>query len=87
MELIQVPGCEKERNKINEACGNPFDKNKATCPNTKAFDTADAEHKAAVKMRPKGPKRDAAKKAATAKKIRPMKTMNWTCRETNAQER
>jgi hypothetical protein len=50
MELIQVPGCEKERKKIDDECGNPLDKNKATCPNSSAVDAAKAEHEAAKAM-------------------------------------
>ena len=67
MDLINsVAGCEKEKQKIKDECGDPVDKDKAKCPNPKALAAAKQEHKTAVDMA-KGPEREAAKAAATKK--------------------
>jgi Domain of unknown function (DUF4150)/GHH signature containing HNH/Endo VII superfamily nuclease toxin 2 len=70
MVLIQVPGCEKERKKINDECGNPLDEKKK-CPDHTAVETAKKAHKEAVAL-PKEPDeqreaREAAKAAAQEK--------------------
>jgi hypothetical protein len=67
MDLINsVDGCEKEKKKIKDECGDPIDKNKAKCPNPSAVEAAKAEHKSACEMG-KGAARDKAKAAATVK--------------------
>lgn len=65
MDLINtVEDCDKDKNKIKEECGDPIDKNKASCPSPKALDAAKSEHAIACAM-PKGSKRNKAKAAAT----------------------
>jgi hypothetical protein len=69
MDLINsVPGCDKEKQKIKDECGDPVDKNKSKCPNPTALDAAKQEHATACAME-KGAARRAAMAAAT-KKVR-----------------
>ena len=68
MDLINsVEGCEADKKKITDECGDPIDKNKAACPDPSGVESAKAEHKAAVDMDKNDPGREAAKAAATLK--------------------
>jgi Domain of unknown function (DUF4150)/GHH signature containing HNH/Endo VII superfamily nuclease toxin 2 len=67
MVLIQVPGCEKERKKINDECGNPLDEKKK-CPDHKGVETAKKAHDDAVDLPEDTPGRKEAK-AATQEKL------------------
>jgi Domain of unknown function (DUF4150)/GHH signature containing HNH/Endo VII superfamily nuclease toxin 2 len=70
MDLMNsIEGCNAEKEKIKDKCGDPVDQNKAKCPDDLAVVTAKAEHKRACDLRPRenNPKRDAEQAAATAK--------------------
>ena len=67
MDLINsVAGCEKEKQKIKDECGDPIDENKAKCPDPSGVDAAKAEHTKASAL-PKGADRKKAMAAATVK--------------------
>jgi Domain of unknown function (DUF4150)/GHH signature containing HNH/Endo VII superfamily nuclease toxin 2 len=67
MDLINsVKGCEKEKQKIKDECGDPINKNKSKCPNPKALDAAWQEHETACAKKNKAAMAVATKKVNAA---------------------
>ena len=66
MDLINsIPGCEKEKKKIEEECGDPIEEDKATCPDPSAVEAAKADHAAACGLPDGDPDKAAFKALAT----------------------